>query len=119
MIVEYVKAGAYALSLVIAVIVAVVKLRKCKSKEEKQAELINIAKVVQKIPQFINEAETSVGAGNGIIKNSYVMTKIMAECYENNVNYGEHMKEFSAEVEKILSTPQKKEEASNENEGSK
>ncbi|UPW36494.1 hypothetical protein [Peromfec virus RodF8_36] len=87
----------------ISIIIAIAQTIK-KGKKEKTVEL---AKVVQKIPDFISEAEQIIGEGKGIAKLQYVLNKIQLQCQINNIDFEE--KAFTEEVEKILETPQKKE----------
>lgn len=72
----------------------------------------SLYKVVQKIPSFIAEAESCLGAGHGVQKLVYVLAKIQNECVLHGVKYDEEA--FKYEVENILTTPTKKEDHKNE-----
>lgn len=87
-----------AVSIIIAVIQTIKKGKKCKS--------VELAKVVQKIPEYITEAEQIIGASKGVAKLQYVLNKIQLQCQINGINYTEN--QFKYEIEKILETPQKK-----------
>lgn len=93
-------------SAVLGLILAVVGFWKGKGKG-KLKKLIELAKIVKKIPGYIIEAENIVGPGNGATKLALVMNKLQIDCLANNVDYDEQALEY--EVEKILETPQKKE----------
>ena len=65
------------------------------------------AAVFDKIAQVINEAESVfVGVKNPVAKLNYAITKLQIACVEQGVVVPEE--ELAAEVEKYLSTPQKK-----------
>lgn len=68
--------------------------------------LVELAKIVQKIPNFINEAEEIIGDGKGLAKLKYVLNNIQMQCQLAEIEFNEE--EFKEEVEKILETPQKK-----------
>ena len=76
-------------------------------KKNKSQKIIELAKVVQKLPKFIQEAEKIFGGGTGTAKKAWVLQKIQMECLRNKVDYNES--EFSYEIENILTTPTKKE----------
>lgn len=73
---------------------------------EKVRLLNKYAQIVQQIPELITEAEQTVGTGNGALKKTLVLQKIQLLCAEMGITYKNE--EFSAEVEKVLETPQKK-----------
>lgn len=77
-------------------------------KKNKSEKLVNLAKIVQKLPEFISEAEQIFGGGTGVAKVNYVLNKVQMNCIQNKVKYDES--QFKGEIEKILSTPQKKED---------
>ena len=76
---------------------------KSKSKNQK---LVELAKIVQKLPEYIKEAENIFGAQTGAAKLAYVLNKVQIECITNKVKYNEE--QFKGEIENILSTPEKK-----------
>lgn len=80
-----------------------------KIKTSKKNELVELAKIVQKIPQFINEAEQIFKNENGKIKKNYVTKEIQNECLLKDIEYETRKEQFENEIENILSTPQKKE----------
>ncbi len=75
-------------------------------KKNKASKLVELAKIVQKLPEFIAEAEKIFGSGNGTAKLTYVLNKVQIECLKNKVEYNEE--QFKGEIENILSTPEKK-----------
>ena len=75
-------------------------------KKNKSDKLVDLAKVVQKLPEFIAEAENIFGAGNGNAKLAYVLNKVQIECLKNKVEFNEE--QFKGEIENILRTPEKK-----------
>ena len=77
---------------------------KTKSKNQK---LVELAKIVQKLPNFIQEAESIFGAQTGSAKLAYVLNKVQIECITKKVDYNEE--QFKGEIENILCTPEKKE----------
>lgn len=99
-------------SAVLGIILAFVGFFKSKGKG-KLKKFVELAKIVKKIPNYIIEAENIVGPGNGATKLALVMNKLQIDCLANNVDYDEQALEY--EVEKILETPQKKEELTVEN----
>lgn len=70
---------------------------------------VELAKIVQKIPNIINKAEelfpTTGDTKYGPAKLDYVLKEIQILCIKNSVEYVEDA--FKYEVEQILSTPQK------------
>lgn len=77
-------------------------------KKNKSQKIVTLAKIVQKLPEFIQEAEKIFGAGTGTAKKAWVLNKIQMECLQNKIEYNES--EFGFEIEKILTTPTKKED---------
>ena len=73
------------------------------NKKNKAQKLVELAKVVQKLPEYINEAETIFGTGTGTAKMAYVLNKVQMACMQNKVEYNEN--QFKVEIEKILATP--------------
>ena len=72
-------------------------------KKNKAQKFVELAKVVQKLPEYITEAEKIFGAGTGTAKMDYVLNKVQMACMQNNVEYNEN--QFKVEIEKILATP--------------
>lgn len=87
-----------AISIIIAIIQTI--------KKGKKSKTVELAKVVQKIPEFITEAEQIIGTGKGVAKLQYVLNKIQLQCQLAGIEFQEQ--QFKQEVEKILETPQKK-----------
>ena len=79
-----------------------------KSKTKKAKKIVNLAKVVQRIPAHIKAAEELIGDGNGEKKLAVVMEKIKIDCLQLAVNYEDNIEGLTQEVEKVLDTPQKK-----------
>ena len=73
------------------------------NKKKNAQKMVELAKVVQKLPEFINEAETIFGSGTGTAKMAYVLNKVQMACMQNNVEFNEN--QFKVEIEKILNTP--------------
>lgn len=90
----------------IGIITTIISIVTNKSKTKSQ-KLVELAKIVQKLPGYIQEAETIFGAGTGTAKMAYVLNKIQLDCITNKVEYNEE--QFKGEIENILSTPKKKE----------
>lgn len=90
----------------IGIITTIISIITNKSKTKSQ-KLVELAKIVQKLPGYIQEAETIFGAGTGTAKMAYVLNKVQLDCIQNKVDYNE--KQFKGEIENILSTPKKKE----------
>lgn len=76
------------------------------SQKNKKEKIVQLAKIVQKLPDYIKQSEEMFGAGKGRVKKQYVLNEVRNECLLNEIDYKEN--EFSEEVEKILDTPQKK-----------
>ena len=87
----------------VSIIVAITK----GLKTGKSQKIVDYAKIVKKIPDYINEAEQVLGEKQGAAKLQYVLNKLHIECLQNEVEYIEL--DLMYEVEKILTTPQKKE----------
>ena len=94
----------------IGIITTIITIIANKSKSKSQ-KLVELAKIVQKLPGYIQEAETIFGTGTGTAKMAYVLNKVQLDCIQNKVEYSEE--QFKGEIENILSTPAKKEEAAN------
>ena len=84
---------------IIATIIAIFSNKK-KGKSQK---LVELAKVVQKLPGYIQEAESIFGGGTGTAKMAWVLNKVQMECLTNKVEYNEE--DFKVEIENILATP--------------
>lgn len=95
---------------IIAWVAALLNMIVEKSKTKKAKKIVNLAKVVQKIPGHIKEAEQLIGDGNGDKKLAVVMEKIKIDCLELAVDYESNIEGLTQEVEKVLDTPQKKQE---------
>jgi len=76
------------------------------SQKNKKEKIVQLAKIVQKLPEYIKQSEEMFGTGKGRVKKQYVLNEVRNECLLNEIEYKEN--EFSEEVEKILDTPQKK-----------
>lgn len=68
---------------------------------------VKLATIVQTLPSLISEAEKIFGSKSGAAKLSYVLNRVEINCLRNNVDF--NLDDFTYEVERILSTPQKKE----------
>lgn len=104
---------------IVTTIIAIVKLVQAKKssgeakataeENEKLRQVNTLAKIVQQIPSLITKAEElfpSVGEYKfGAQKLEYVLRELQILCMQANIEYQES--EFTYEIEKILSTPQK------------
>jgi len=75
--------------------------------KSKKAKLVELAKIAQKVSNYIIEAENIFGKGNGTAKLAFTLNKIQMDCIQNKICFNED--EWKAEIERILETPQKKE----------
>ena len=92
----------------IGIITTIISIVTNKSKTKSQ-KLVELAKIVQKLPGYIQEAETIFGARTGTAKMAYVLNKVQLDCIQNKVEFNEE--QIKGEIENILSTPEKKESA--------
>lgn len=76
---------------------------------EKLRKVNTLAKIIQQIPDLVQKAEklfpSSGDVKFGPQKLEYVLRELKILCMEQNIDYLET--EFTFEIEKILSTPQK------------
>lgn len=79
---------------------------------QKKQGSIKLAKIVQKLPELINEAEETLGSGTGPAKIQYVLNKCHIKCLQSNIEFDEQG--LTTEIENILSTPQKGESKNGE-----
>lgn len=93
---------------IVAWVAALLNMIVEKNKTKKAKKIVNLAKVVQKIPAHIKEAEELIGDGNGDKKLAVVMEKIKIDCLQLAVDYESNIEGLTQEVEKVLDTPQKK-----------
>lgn len=104
---EKIKLGITILAFATTVITGAIGIFKEKNKTKRLRKVNALAKILQKLPQFIKESELLVGEGNGDIKNRLVLNQCQIECDNAGLEFNED--EFKAEIEKILETPTKKE----------
>lgn len=76
-------------------------------KAGKKNKLVKLAKIVQTIPESINEAEQVLGPGTGSAKLTYVLNKLNIKCLQAGIDFDELG--LTQEIENVLATPQKKE----------
>lgn len=93
---------------IVAWVAALLNMLVEKNKTKKAKKIVNLAKVVQRIPAHIKAAEELIGDGNGDKKLAVVMEKIKIDCLELAVDYESNLEGLTQEVEKVLDTPQKK-----------
>ena len=86
-----------------SIAVAIVKTIKAGKKDK----IIKLAKVVKAIPGLVIEAEEVLGSGTGRAKLTYVLNQLNIKCLQSGIDFDEAG--LKAEVENVLSTPQKKE----------
>lgn len=103
---EFIISGVSFLVTAATTIIAAIKGKKSKTKAQKQNQLVSLAKIAQKIPGYISEAEEALGPGKGKAKLRYVMRELEIECIKANIEFQEE--NLKVEIEKILETPQKK-----------
>lgn len=105
---EIITAGASIIITVATAIASAISSKKKSKQTEKANQKVEYAKIIQKLPEYIKEAETIFGSGNGTAKKIFVLNNIQIDCLKANIEYLQT--EFEYEIEKILETPQKKEE---------
>lgn len=93
---------------IVAWVAALLNMIVEKNKTKKAKKIVNLAKVVQRIPAHIKAAEELIGDGNGEKKLAVVMEKIKIDCLQLAVDYESNIEGLTQEVEKVLDTPQKK-----------
>ena len=72
----------------------------------------SLGTIMNMIPTYISQAEKMFGAGNGTAKLQWVLTMVELECVKANIESDtEAVKE---QIEKVLSTPQSKNEETDE-----
>ncbi len=96
------------LAVVTALTTAVITIVSTLPGSKKKDKIIKTAKILQKLPEIITAIEQSCTVpGQGAIKKLLALNQVQIECQKQKINYNEE--EWSAEIEKILETPQKKE----------
>ena len=110
---EFIISGVSFLVTAATTIIAAIKGKKSKTKTkeakkqiEEKNKLVKLAKIAQKIPCFISEAEEALGTGTGKAKLRYVLRELEIECLKANIEFQEE--DLKVEIERILETPQKK-----------
>ena len=74
--------------------------------KSKKSKSVKLAKILQVLPAYIQEAEAIFGAKTGVAKLAYVLNKVNMDCIKDRVDF--NAEEWTTEVEDILTTPQKK-----------
>ena len=100
----------YCVYVIIVAIYSFTLLKKNK-RINKLEKIKRTAQILQNIPNYINEAEHLLKDEAstkkwGVTKLEIVLNKIKYDCIKNEVEFNEY--EYASEIEKILSTPQKK-----------
>ncbi len=102
------------LLFVISAVSAIVAIKRKNSNAEESSEqttLLKVAAILEKLPDYINQAEaifpSSLYPKAGLVRLNYVLLLINKECWSNNIDFNEDS--WKAEIENILTTPQKKE----------
>lgn len=121
-IMEWVSLGITAATTLLAIILYFINRKKKNTSNELAEQVIrlqevnNIAKILQKLPELINKAEKTFPSGDigkfGPAKLMWVLGEVEKLCLKHEVEYNED--QFTVEIEKILETPQKKEEKASE-----
>lgn len=116
-IIEYVTFGITLASTAAAIVVYIKSKFTAKTAKEKEELLtkyknfVELAKIVQKIPEYISKAEklfpSTDTAKYGAAKLEYVLKELQLLCISNSIEYQEEALIY--EIEKVLSTPQRKE----------
>lgn len=75
------------------------------SAKNKKARALEILGTVA---DYVKQAETLFGSGNGTAKLQWVLTKVQIDCVKNNVKISDET--INNEVERVLATPEKKKE---------
>lgn len=91
------------LSCVVAIASIVTSVFTTTNKKKKTRVLAVLANVVT----YVQQAEQIFGNGNGKAKLQWVLTKVQIDCFANKVTISDD--EIVKEIDKVLSTPQKKE----------
>lgn len=73
------------------------------SKKGKKATALSI---LSAIPDYVTQAESIFGAGNGQAKLQWVLTKVQIDAVKANINIEDS--EIKARVESVMEAPQKK-----------
>lgn len=81
----------------IAVIVALLK--------KKGSAKNSVLEIIEKIPEYIREAEALFGRKTGEAKLNYALSRIQLECLKTNLDYNEDY--YIKNIENVLNTPQK------------
>lgn len=89
-------------------ILSVIFVSKSSKRSRALASLVDLASIVQKIPDYINQAESMFGAERGAAKLSYVLQCLQLACLEADVSFEAYKDQLVFEIESVLSTPQKK-----------
>lgn len=89
-------------SIGITVIAVVVNIITLLSKNKKNTVL----SIISKIANYVSEAESIFGSGNGQAKLNWVLTKVQIDAVKANVKIEDEA--IIKQVENVLSTPQKK-----------
>lgn len=77
-------------------------------KNSKKSKTNSLAHIYHQLPEIIKTAEELVqGDGQGLAKLNYVLNTVHMKCIESGLSFNED--DWSAEIENILSTPEKKE----------
>lgn len=84
---------------IVGTVISIIK----STQKNKSQKIVELAKIVQDLPKYINESEQIFGSGTGTAKLAYVLNKVQMQCMVNGVEYDEQG--FTTEIEKILATP--------------
>ncbi len=105
-------AGAVALLSIIYNIVSIIVKNKKQSALKKENDEITrqniLMDILGKVPSYINQAEQIfTQSGSGVAKKIVAKSLAQIECVNRGIEYNEEC--FDYEIERILTTPQKKE----------
>lgn len=103
---EIIVSTASLLITIATIVIAKVWGNKSSKTKTEAKKKIEITKIIQKLPEYINEAEKVLGTGTGLAKLNYVLNYIHVDCLDAGIEFLKDQWQY--EVENILSTPQKK-----------
>lgn len=112
-------AGAVALLSIICNIVSIVAKNKkqaaLKNENEEITKQNTLMEILGKVPSYIKQAEQIfTQSGSGVAKKVYAKNLAQIDCVNKGIEYNENVIDY--EIERILSTPQKKEKGNEKKE---
>lgn len=74
----------------------------------KKGKKTSILSILAHVPDYVSQAESIFGAGNGQAKLQWVLTKVQIDAVKANADISDE--QIKESVENVLATPQKKKE---------